>query len=74
VALNWERSREPDLKGYYLYRSVEGGPFQRVGGLLEVPAASDPGIEPGRRYRYSVAAVDQRDNESARSEPLEVAP
>jgi len=72
VALNWERSRELDLKGYYLYRSVEGGAFQRVGGLLEVPAASDPGIEPGRRYRYAVTAADQRDNESARSEASEI--
>jgi len=72
VALNWERNREPDLKGYYLCRSVEGGPFERVGGLLEVPAASDREIEAGRRYRYAVTAVDQKDNESARSEAVEI--
>ena len=67
------RNAEPDLKGYYLYRSVEGGPFQRVGELLETPAASDRGIERGRRYRYAVSAVDQKGNESARSAAVEVA-
>jgi len=72
IELSWERNAEPDLKGYYLYRSVEGGPFQRVGELLETPAASDRGIEPGRRYRYAVSAVDQKGNESARSVALEL--
>ncbi len=72
VALSWERNTEGDLRGYYLYRSVEGGPFERVGELLEAPAASDRGIETGRRYRYAVTAVDQKGNESARSAAVEV--
>jgi fibronectin type 3 domain-containing protein len=40
--------------------------------LLEAPAASDRGIETGRRYRYAVTAVDQKGNESARSAAVEV--
>jgi len=72
IALSWERNTESDLRGYYLYRSVEGGPFERVGELLDAPAASDRGIEPGRRYRYAVTAVDQKGNESARSAVVEV--
>jgi hypothetical protein len=72
IELSWERNTEPDLKGYYLYRSVEGGAWQRVGELLEVPAARDPAMESGRRYRYAVSAVDQRGNESARSAPVEI--
>ena len=72
VELSWERSTEADLKGYYLYRSVEGGGWQRVGELLEVPAASDGTVEPGRRYRYAVSAVDQKGNVSARSAVVEI--
>ena len=73
VELSWERNTEGDLQGYYLYRSVEGGLFERLGELRVVPAASDRQIEPGRRYRYAVTAVDQRGNESARSQPVEIA-
>lgn len=72
IELSWEPNAEPDLKGYYLYRSVESGPFERVGELLDTPAASDRGVEAGRRYRYAVSAVDQKGNESARSEPVEI--
>jgi hypothetical protein len=72
VQLSWNPDPELDLRGYFVYRSVEGGAFARVGGEIPEPAYTDRGVEPGKRYRYAVSAVDQRGNESARSEPVEV--
>lgn len=72
VEVSWQRSPESDLKGYFLYRSVNGGPSQKIGSLLTVPAYSDHDVEHGKTYRYQVSAVDQKNNESAQSAPAEV--
>jgi hypothetical protein len=71
IELAWDRNIEPDLRGYRLYRSVDGADFQRIADLVDVPAYSDHGILAGKRYRYTVTAVDQVGNESARSAPGE---
>jgi len=67
IEVSWQRSPEPDLKGYFVYRSVSGGPFEGVGGLLNLPAYSDRNVEHGKSYRYQVSAVDQKNNTSERS-------
>ena len=72
VELSWERGTEPDLKGYYVYRSVNGGPFERQGGLLLLPTYSDTHVEHGKTYRYEVSAIDQKGNESDKSAASEV--
>jgi fibronectin type 3 domain-containing protein len=72
IQLVWNPDAEPDLKGYYLYRSAGDQPFARLGELLESPSYTDRAIEAGKRYRYAVSAVDQSGNESARSAPVEV--
>jgi len=72
IELSWQRSPESDLKGYYLYRSVDGSPFSKIGGLLQLPTYSDRDVEHGKTYRYEVSAVDQKDNESDKSKPAEV--
>lgn len=72
IELSWQRSPESDLKGYYLYRSVDGGPFAKVDGLLQLPTYSDHDVAHGKTYRYEVSATDQRDNESDKSKPVEV--
>jgi hypothetical protein len=72
IQLVWNPDTEPDLKGYYLYRSVGDQPFARLGDLLESPSYTDRAIEAGKRYRYGVSAVDQSGNQSARSAPVEV--
>jgi hypothetical protein len=69
IELAWDRNTEPDLRGYRVYRSVDGGEFQRVSDLVEVPAYSDHDIQAGKRYRYAITAIDQVGNESARSAP-----
>ena len=72
IEVSWQRSPEPDLKGYYVYRSVDGGPFTRQGDLVTLPTYSDHNVEHGKTYRYEVSAVDQKNNESAQSAAAEV--
>ena len=72
IELSWQRSPESDLKGYYVYRSVNGGPYQQVGGLLTLPAYSDHQVEHGATYNYEVDAVDQKNNPSDKSAPVRV--
>ena len=73
VELSWARNSEIDLKGYELFRSTDGGAFQRQGELLTLPSFSDRNVEHGKHYRYAISAVDQRGNASARSALVEVA-
>jgi hypothetical protein len=72
VEVTWERSQETDLKGYLLYRSVGDGPFEKVADLLTAPAYSDHDVQPGKHYRYSVAAIDLTGNISERSSVTEI--
>ncbi len=71
IEVAWDRNTEPDLRGYRVYRAVNGGEFQRMGDMVDLPAFSDHNIQAGKRYRYAVSAVDQNGNESARSAPVE---
>ncbi len=72
LEVTWERSPDADLKGYYVYRAADNGPFQRVGDLQTTPAYSDHDIKPGVHYRYAVSAVDLKGNESERSTVAEM--
>ncbi len=72
IEVSWSRSPDADLKGYYLYRSVDGGAFAKQGDLLLLPAFSDHNVQHGHKYRYAVSAVDQKGNESAKSATAEV--
>jgi hypothetical protein len=72
IEVSWQRSPEPDLKGYLVYRSVNGGTFEPVGGLLNLPTFSDHQVEHGKTYAYRIAAVDQKNNPSDRSTAVQV--
>jgi fibronectin type 3 domain-containing protein len=72
IEVSWQRSPESDLQGYYVYRSVNGAPFERKGELIAVPAYSDRHVEHGKTYRYEISAVDKKNNESDKSAPAEV--
>jgi len=72
VELSWDPNTESDLKGYRVYRSVAGGPWAPLSGLLETPNYSDKTVHPGKLHAYAVTAVDARGNESARSAPVEI--
>ena len=71
IELSWDRDREPDLAGYRVYRAGDGGAFERVAEVSQVPAWSDQQVEPGKKYRYAVTAFDLAGNESARSAIVE---
>lgn len=71
IEVSWERSPEPDTRGYYVYRSVEGGAFVKLSELQTLPAFSDKDVQPGKKYSYEVSAIDVRDNESKPSNPVE---
>ena len=69
IELAWTRNTETGFQGYNVFRSVDNGPFQKIATLIEAPTFSDPKIEPGKHYRYTVSAVDLTGNESTPSSP-----
>ena len=64
IELSWTRNTETDFRGYNILRSTDGAPFEKIATLVETPAYSDSKIEPGKKYRYTVSAVDLAGNES----------
>ena len=72
VELVWERSAEPAVAVYRVYRALAAGPFQLLAGKERLPAYSDRKIESGKIYRYAVSAVKTNQAESKLSEPVEV--
>ena len=67
IDLSWARNTEDDLDGYNLFRAVAAGPFEVLAQHVSLPAYTDTRVEPGKRYRYTVSAVDKVGNESDRS-------
>jgi len=76
VELNWRRSPEPDVLGYFVYRRKVGE--EKYKRLNEPPLPRetylDRDVEPEQEYDYAVTAVDNspRHNESPFSEEVRV--
>jgi hypothetical protein len=69
IDLIWAPVTDSDLAGYNVYRHESGSaPVKLNPEPVKTPAFRDVQIAPGKTYFYSVSAVDQRGNESARSE------
>jgi len=69
IDLVWTPNTDADLTGYNVYRREEVSPATKLNReLLHQSAYKDSDIALGKRYFYSVSAVDVRGNESARSE------
>jgi hypothetical protein len=69
IDLIWTPVGDADLDGYNVYRHEAGGAAVKVNSeLVKTPAYRDMKVEAGKNYFYSVSVVDQRGNESARSE------
>jgi hypothetical protein len=69
VDLIWAPNTDADLAGYNLYRHEEGSqPVKINSEVVKTPAFRDTAVAGGKRYFYSVSAVDLRGNESAHSE------
>jgi hypothetical protein len=71
IELTWTRNTESGFRGYNVFRSVDNRPFEKIGPLIEAPYFSDSKIESGKRYRYTVSAVDLTGNESPQSQPAD---
>ena len=73
VDLLWNATSAPDLAGYNVYRSTDGGPFERINKqLAPTPIFHDPTVAAGNRYQYAVTAVDLTGNESGKSQPASI--
>jgi hypothetical protein len=69
IDLIWAPVTDVDLDGYNVYRHVEGAAALKVNAEpVKSPAYRDVSVVSGRKYFYSVSAVDVRGNESAPSE------
>ena len=69
VDLIWNPDTESGLAGYNVFRSVDGAPAIKINSdLVKLPAFRDMNATSGKKYYYSVSAVDVSGNESARSE------
>ncbi|MCK4257074.1 T9SS type A sorting domain-containing protein [candidate division WOR-3 bacterium] len=76
ITLNWEQNPEPDLSGYYVYRSESSsGPFNNVGtvGPLETPVFAER-VYAWCPYWYYVKAFDTPGNKSSPSNTIKVKP
>jgi predicted phage tail protein len=70
LELSWAISPEPDIAGYYVYRSdsQDTRGARQTQDLLLTPSFRDISVGLGKRYFYSVTAVDRSGNESAASD------
>jgi len=69
VELSWAISPEGDLAGYHVYRaeSIDSPGERENKDLLPTPTFRDMSVTSGRRYYYTVSAVDRAGNESPQS-------
>ena len=69
IDLIWAPAANADLDGYNIYRREDHAVAVKINPEpVKAPAYRDMRVEPGKTYFYSVTAVDQRGNESGRSE------
>ena len=75
IELSWDINQEPDLQGYWVYRSEQPDTTgQRINKqLLLTPTFSDITAMQGKQYTYRVTAVDRSGNESSLSSPVTAA-
>jgi hypothetical protein len=68
IDLTWAPNLENDMAGYKVFRRSEAGTWEKLNQqLVQVPSFRDENVKPGKKYIYSVSAVDLRLNESPRS-------
>jgi hypothetical protein len=69
IDLIWSPVTDADLAGYNIYRHEAGSkPVKLNAELVKTPSFRDEQVVAGHDYFYSVTSVDERGNESARSE------
>ena len=72
IDLTWTPDVDRDLAGYFVFRRLEQEPASAAVKLnaqpVKAPSYHDSDIAAGKTYVYSVSAIDERENESQRSE------
>ncbi len=72
IDLTWNPDTDRDLAGYFVYRRTQDQPATAAIKLnpqpVPTPSFHDANIQTGNTYFYSISAVDERGNESKRSE------
>jgi hypothetical protein len=69
IDLVWSPNSEPDLAGYNVFRHEEGSaPVKINSQIIKTPAYRDTDVQSGKKYFYSVSAVDVRGNQSSPSQ------
>jgi hypothetical protein len=69
IDLIWTPVGNADLAGYNVYRHEAGAAAVKLNAeLVRTPGYRDAQVESGKTYFYSVTAVDERGNESGKSE------
>lgn len=68
IDLTWAPNTDADLVGYNVYRRELGGTSAKINSeLAKIPTYRDRDVQPGKKYFYSVSAVDVRGNETEHS-------
>jgi hypothetical protein len=72
IDLVWSPNAETDLAGYNVFRHEEGAEAVRINSqMVKTPAYRDLNVQAGKKYFYSVSAVDGRGNQSGKSQEAE---
>jgi hypothetical protein len=74
IDLSWAPNTEPDIAGYVVYRreaASSAAPVRISPASVTAPSFRNSDPVDGRRYAYSVSAVDRDGNESPRSAEVE---
>jgi hypothetical protein len=72
IDLVWSPNSETDLAGYNVFRHEEGAEAVQINPqLVKTPAYRDLNVQAGRKYFYSISAVDGRGNQSGKSQEAE---
>lgn len=74
VRLIWDASPDADLAGYFVERSIAGGPYRRhkLGPIVGLEFTDDTAPPKARSLTYRLVAVDRAGNESPPTEPIEL--
>lgn len=61
IAFEWERSEDPNVAGYYIYRAKDGGELQKIATINDRFSTHyvDTGLEPSTSYQYAMSTYDK---------------
>jgi hypothetical protein len=69
IDLSWAPNTESDVSGYEVFRNEQGAAPAKINTeLVKGPAFRDESVQPGKKYFYSVRALDLRGNAGPMSE------